>query len=198
MSHQRANQIPPLNRQKWTVLNGSFMSLAHVSLSCLGNQIFNAQVFVFRVITPRSDGVLKLCYQPSDLSFSPHSTRGFQGNILCNSAWKQLSIKQLMQHPHVHGLIPDSSMRTRRIRLSFICCCSSVAVILNPKVCLFRGLFFLYPCSHCLGFTRYFKVVESFFPLTGFLFSLKLLCAALQQMWEQIWPPKSCIFTANT
>lgn len=38
----------------------------------------NVQVFVFRVIAPRSGGVLKCCYQLSDLSFSPLSTLGTQ------------------------------------------------------------------------------------------------------------------------
>lgn len=57
-----------------------------------GEPDFNVQVFVFRVITPRSDGGLKRCYQLSNLSFSPHSShssRGFQGNAPYSSAWKQ-------------------------------------------------------------------------------------------------------------
>lgn len=54
-----------------------------------GEPDFNVQVFVFRVITPRSDGVLKPRYQLSDLSFSPHSAGGFQGNATYSSTWKQ-------------------------------------------------------------------------------------------------------------
>lgn len=47
-----------------------------------------------------------------------------------------------------------------------------VAIILNAKVCLFREIFFFSksPLSR-LCFTQYFKVVESFFPPTGFFIS---------------------------
>lgn len=43
-----------------------------------GQPHINVQVIVFTLVTPRSDGVLKHCYQLSDLLFSPHSIVGIQ------------------------------------------------------------------------------------------------------------------------
>lgn len=50
-----------------------------------GQPHINVQVIVFTLVTPRSDGVLKHCYQLSDLLFSPHSIVGIQpmGETVC-------------------------------------------------------------------------------------------------------------------